>query len=76
MKTVTKVQTFDGALHDTEAAARRHAEKLYGEALSRLAARLVAIQKYSPMMEFIDSNLSEFEKLKTLKSDTWLEVEP
>lgn len=73
MKHVTKVQTKDGALHNSPSDARRYAEKLYGEALSRLAHNLVQIEKYLAMQEFVDQNLEVFAELKALKADIAME---
>jgi hypothetical protein len=75
MKTVTMIQTQDGEYHTDEQSAKRHADKVYGEALSVMAARLVRIEKYSPMMDFIDANLDEFRKLKALRDDYELQAE-
>jgi len=72
MKWVRNVQTRDGTLHNNVLRATEHAERLYGEALSRLAHRAVAVEKYSKMMEFIDANLDAFIELKALKADTTL----
>lgn len=73
MKTVTKIQTRDGVLHDNEASAKRHANKVYADALSTLAAKLVKIEKYSPMMDFLDTRLDDFIELRALADDTVLE---
>lgn len=69
MKTVTKIQTQDGCLHDNEQRAKSHADQVYGEALSKAAHKLSHLTKYSDWMEFIDANLDTFTKLKALKDD-------
>lgn len=53
---------------DTKAA-EKAADKNYGEALSRLAHRLVREEKYSAMMTFVDENLDRFIELRDLKED-------
>lgn len=73
MKWVSHVQTRDGELHRDVLRATTHAEKVYGEALSRLAHRAVAIQKYSGMQEFIDANLDAFIELRALRDDITLQ---
>lgn len=73
MKWVANVQTADGKLHEHVSAAQRHAEKLYGEALTKLAAEAVRVEKYGAMAEFIDSNLPRFLELSALKADCTLE---
>lgn len=74
MRRVMKVQTLDGALHDSERDAKRHAEAKYADKLCSLAHKLVAITKYSDMLDFIDANLGVFEELQRLKADTILET--
>jgi phosphotransferase system IIA component len=73
MKRVTKIQTLDGQLFDDEIRAKRHAELCYGQALTTLAHKVVAIEKYSLMASFIDENLDEFAKLRLLKADMQVE---
>jgi hypothetical protein len=73
MKWVAHVQTRDGELHENVQRAQTHAEKVYGEALSRLAHRAVRIDKYSEMQQFIEDNLPAFLELNALKSDMQLD---
>lgn len=69
MKTVKHIETMDGKLHATLADAKRHAEAVYGLALSRLAGELVKVDKYVAMHEAIETRLEEFLKLAALKAD-------
>jgi len=73
MKRVIRFQTADGALHETASAARGHADRRYGEAMTRLAHRAVQQEKYTKMVDFIDNNLDAFVELKALKADIDLE---
>lgn len=73
MKRVIRFQTADGALHETASAARGHANRRYGDALTRLAHRAVQQEKYTKMLEFINNNLDAFVELKALKADIDLE---
>jgi len=73
MKRVTKIETADGVLHDDLGAAQRHVEALYGNALSRLAHKLVRLEKYAAMMETLNANLPAFQELLDLKADLQLE---
>lgn len=75
MKMVNKIQTSDGALHDSEELARRHAERLYGEALSKLVHPMAHLHKYSEWMDYVDRNLNGLLNLAKLKADINLEVE-
>lgn len=73
MKKVTKYQTLDGVLHDSEQAARAHADQKYGELLCSLSRAAVDVQKYVDMLDFIEKNLPLFLKLQTLKDDMKLQ---
>lgn len=75
MKTVPMIVTNDGAQHTSVERATRHAEARYGDALSRLAHRLIQCDKYTAMQDYIDANLEAFISLKTLKDDIALETE-
>lgn len=68
MKRVTKFETLDGKLFDSERDAKRHAEKRYGDALLSLGRRLTH-QSYTFVTDFIDENLEAFIQLKALKQD-------
>lgn len=74
MERITKLKTADGALHDTETDARKHAEARYANALLSLAHRLVRIEKYSAVTEFLDANLDAFADLTALKRDIQIEA--
>lgn len=69
MKIVTRVQTFDGATHDTSVIAQRYLDRLYADSLCELAHKLVHIEKYAKMCEWIDANLGAFEMLQVIKQD-------
>ena len=74
MKQVTKYETLGGKLHSSHDDARRHAERVYGDALTALANRLLRQDKYTAMCNFIDANLDDFESLRQLKAD--IELQP
>lgn len=73
MRKVTKYQTLDGVLHDSEQAAQSHADWKYDELLDSLARAAVDVQKYVGMLNFIEKNLPLFLKLQMLKEDTKLQ---
>jgi hypothetical protein len=75
MKLLTRVQTFDGVLHNDRDAATRHLDRLYGAALSKLAHKIIAESdfKYSHLVEFLDGNLDSFKELMNIKADLVLE---
>lgn len=72
MRVVNKVQTRDGKLWDNSKEALRWAEKIYGEALSRIAGKL-AMQRYTEVHQIIEDNLAVFLELDALKKDCALE---
>lgn len=69
MERVTKIKTADGVLHDSVESATRHADIRYGEALSALAHKIVRLEKYSAICEYIDRNLGMFIELQALRDD-------
>ena len=71
MKRVSRIETRDGALHESERDAKRHADKAYGDALLHIGREL-AQQKYTFVTDYIDSNLAAFVELKALKDDLQL----
>lgn len=73
MQKVTKYQTLDGVLHNTQQAAQAHADKVYGICLSNLAQESLRVEKYLAMQEFIEANLDRFIKLKELQEDMKLQ---
>lgn len=73
MKYVDRIETSDGVLHTSAINAQRHAQKRYGEALTRLAHKLVQCEKYVATAEFIDENINAFVALSLLKKDIVLE---
>lgn len=74
MKWIAMIQTRDGKLHPTVDKATRHAEKVYGEALSNMAHKvLLHGDKYMKLQDFIDTNLDGFVALQVLKQDIILE---
>jgi hypothetical protein len=68
-------KTSDGQIHTNHDAAVKHADKRYGDELTAIAHRLVQIEKYSKMTEFLESNLDEFRRLLALRDDIRLEEE-
>ena len=67
MKAIICYQTIDGAVHTSRDSAHRHADERYGQELTKLAHRLVSIEKYKEMVEFLDKY--DFTSLMTLRKD-------
>lgn len=69
MDRIVCYRTSDGVIHENVLKAERHAEARYANALLPLSSKLVDIQKYKAMAEFIDSHLEDFVKLAAIKAD-------
>lgn len=67
MKEVISYKTRDGKLHESLSDAKKHADKLYGDELTKLAHQLVQIDKYKAMTEFLDRY--DFSTLMALRKD-------
>lgn len=72
MKRVTRVQTFDGLVHDDQKAAQRHLDKLYADLLCSVAREL-SNQKYMFVTSYIDEHLDDFQRLRVIKADMSME---
>lgn len=75
MRQVTKIETFDGVLHDNVKEARKHLEVQYADVLCPLAHKITAAEKYSKICDLVDANLAEFAKLIKIKEDMALQPE-
>jgi hypothetical protein len=74
MKELRAYKTLDGRLHTSRDSAIEHADKVYGNRLSQIAACLVRKDKYFDMLTYLDENLAFFAELQKLKDD--IRVEP
>lgn len=76
MKRVSRFETFDGVIHETKAKAVKHLEMLYSNALIHIGKRMMVAyesKNYNTgLLEYIDTNLSEFVELKRIKDDMQL----
>lgn len=69
MTRVIRYQTSDGQLHDTVQKARHHADVRYTDAVCKIAAEIIKIDKYQYAKDFIALNLPEFVRLQALRDD-------
>lgn len=69
MKSLIKYEALDGSLHDSVKDAKRHIEAIYANKLASVAHKMVQLQKYSAIGDFIDENLALFAELQTIKND-------
>lgn len=70
MRRVIKYETSDGVLHASEQDAERHADKRYGDLLSKTAHELCQTYgKYGALTHYIDENLPVFLQLHALRED-------
>lgn len=73
MRRVVCYRTSDGVLHESELAARHHADKRYGDLLTSLVHRALRADKYMPMIVFFERHLDEMCTLRELGKDMDLE---
>ena len=76
MRYIHRIQTSDGVVHESLEKAKRHADDRYGQALTDLARKLVLLEKYTKVMDFIDQNLQDFTALAALKRDMEVDNPP
>ena len=70
MKYVTKVQTHDGKIHDDKRAALKHLDNEFGKIILPVSKKLAELRYMDfSIMEYIEANLGEFEKLIKIKQD-------
>ena len=71
MYEVVKVMTNDGHLFDNSKEAKEYLEKEYTDLMCRISSKLVSIEKYQQMKEYLDSEgvLEQFEKALELKHE-------
>lgn len=70
MHYVTKIQTFDGTLHETKKDALRHLDRLYGDAMTRICHQICSLDgKYRSITTWVDENLDVFKPLIRIKAD-------
>ena len=69
MYEVVKVMTNDGHQFDSAKEAKEYLEKEYSDKMCRISAKLVSIEKYQEMKEYLDANLEVFLDVITLKKE-------
>jgi len=74
MKTVEKIETFDGIIHDSYRLAKIHLEKKFGELLTPLAHRLTQAEKYVKIAEILESELETMRALLRIHDDLKMEA--
>ncbi len=73
MKKIECFTTSDGKVHDSFVKALKYSEARYGDALTKIASKLVTLDsKYVAIAEYIDSNMLDFRMLQELKNDMTL----
>ena len=71
MYKVTKVMTNDGHMFDTVKDAKHYLDVKYADCLCKLASKLVAIDKYQEMCEFLDTHINKdlFVRVQEIKRE-------
>jgi len=67
--------TCDGVVHLDRELALSHAERRYGDALSKLAHELCRVEKYGLMTDWLDRIADRFRELDQLRRDREVEDE-
>lgn len=74
MKEVKVFETWDGQLHRSYQLAKDHVDKAYGDQLTKMARELVAIEKYTDMVDKLDGYKGSMQRLLDLSADFRLET--
>lgn len=69
MYQVTKFVTNDGKMFDTEKDAKRYLEAQYTNVVCSISSRLLLIDKYQTMKQFLDEHIEMFEEMLALKRE-------
>jgi hypothetical protein len=75
MRPIKAYETSDGVLHPCYDYAKRHAEKMYGSQLTKMAHELVRVEKYSEMLDILDGYKESMQLLLDLAADCDVEHE-
>jgi hypothetical protein len=67
---LTVYKTSDGVIHENYTDAERHADKRYGDQLTKMAHELVKIEKYTDMLEKLVGYQDSMQLLLDLASDS------
>jgi len=73
MKRVSRVQTYDGKIHVDEKAAIKHLDKEFGDVFLPICKKLVYLNKYEEMTDYLSENLELFRVLLKIQDDMKLE---
>ena len=75
MKRVTKVVTFDQVVHNTQATAEMHLNRLYSDLVTKLAHSMVneVDGRHGKAGAWIERHIPEFITLNTINADRQLE---
>jgi uncharacterized Fe-S cluster-containing protein len=72
MQKITAFKTQDGVIHESYKLAKDHAERLYGNQLTKMAHELVRIEKYTNMVDVLDGYKGSMSLLLKLSDDLHL----
>lgn len=75
MKRIDKYITLDNVEHASEKEALRYAERLVSEKVFHITDKLFSVDNRAQVVNYIMTNLAEFEILIALEKDTKLEKE-
>ena len=69
MKTIEMIETFDGERHDTEREARQHIDRLIGDLVCPLAARLVRAKYAEAVTLLAETEIETMRKIVAAHDD-------
>lgn len=73
MKTIERIETFDGEIHPSFREAQKHLEELMGEILSPMARTLAQLGKFKDTLAFLESNVEAFRQIVRIRDDMKME---
>ena len=74
MRSVTHIETYDGALHDTGSAAIHHLEKKLGDVMLPLAKQIVNDPKYGKVCDLLNASTETLREIVRIQDDMKMEA--
>ena len=75
MKAATRYETYDGKLFETQQAATRHLDQLFGALITGLAHRVILAEKYTKVVALLEHEVATMREIIRIKDDMVLPAE-
>ena len=75
MKTISRIETFDGETHLTVSDARRHLDELYGTLVTGMANKLCRLDSFKSTLEYLETQTETMRQIVQIADDMPLELE-